>query len=300
MKIILATDGSVHSEFAARRLAEMRPPADSKVFVTYVVEPPQYWVTPAVPPPYHSELQKVQLELVEEAHEVADKSVRRTMEVLGSGLATDSIVGEGHASEEIVGIAEEKGADLVVVGSEGVTGARLFFLGSVSLNVLRYAHCSVLVTKPPVAGALTGVRKTLLATDGSDNAYAAAEFLSKFQLGDDAEINVLHVLPKLPLPSKAVPDQPTLVEFQKLRVEAAEQVLDETVSRLASGLKTNTLIREGDPANEVLKASTEIGADLVVVGSKGLSGIKMFLLGSVSRKVAKHAETSVLVVKQAE
>ena len=55
--------------------------------------------------------------------------------------------------------------------------------------------------------------------------------------------------------------------------------------------------REGDPADAILDVAEELGADLIVVGNKGMSGAKRFLLGSVPNKVSHHAPCSVLIVR---
>jgi nucleotide-binding universal stress UspA family protein len=72
--------------------------------------------------------------------------------------------------------------------------------------------------------------------------------------------------------------------------EAAEELEDE-------GVKIDTFAREGDPADAILDVAEEQGADLIVVGNKGMTGAKRFLLGSVPNKVSHHAPCSVLIVR---
>jgi nucleotide-binding universal stress UspA family protein len=72
--------------------------------------------------------------------------------------------------------------------------------------------------------------------------------------------------------------------------EAAEQVE-------AAGLPVRTYAREGDPADAILDVAEERGADLIVVGNKGMTGAKRFLLGSVPNKVSHHAPCSVLIIR---
>jgi len=67
----------------------------------------------------------------------------------------------------------------------------------------------------------------------------------------------------------------------------------------AAGIEAKLLLREGDPANEIVSAAQEGGYDLVVVGHRGLSPVRAFLLGSVSDRVVMHATCSVLVVRPA-
>jgi nucleotide-binding universal stress UspA family protein len=72
--------------------------------------------------------------------------------------------------------------------------------------------------------------------------------------------------------------------------EAAEWVEE-------AGLNVRTYAREGDPADAILDVAEERGADLIVVGNKGMTGAKRFLLGSVPNKVSHHAPCSVLIIR---
>jgi nucleotide-binding universal stress UspA family protein len=72
--------------------------------------------------------------------------------------------------------------------------------------------------------------------------------------------------------------------------EAAEQARD-------AGVNVNTYAREGDPADAILDVAEERGADLIVVGNKGMTGAKRFLLGSVPNKISHHAPCSVLIIR---
>jgi nucleotide-binding universal stress UspA family protein len=64
-----------------------------------------------------------------------------------------------------------------------------------------------------------------------------------------------------------------------------------------AGVPVGTYARQGDPADAVLDVAEELGADLIVVGNKGMTGAKRFLLGSVPNKVSHHAPCSVLIIR---
>jgi nucleotide-binding universal stress UspA family protein len=72
--------------------------------------------------------------------------------------------------------------------------------------------------------------------------------------------------------------------------DAAEQIR-------AAGVEVKTYAREGDPADAILDVAEERGAGLIVVGNKGMTGAKRFLLGSVPNKVSHHAPCSVLIIR---
>ena len=65
----------------------------------------------------------------------------------------------------------------------------------------------------------------------------------------------------------------------------------------AEGVRVETHAREGDPADAILDVAEEQGADLIVVGNKGMTGAKRFLLGSVPNKVSHHAPCSVMIIR---
>jgi nucleotide-binding universal stress UspA family protein len=80
--------------------------------------------------------------------------------------------------------------------------------------------------------------------------------------------------------------------------EVAEQVLAREAARAEqAGVQTDFSAREGDPAEAILEAAEDVGADLIVLGNKGMTGAMRFVLGSVPNKVSHHAHCSVLVVR---
>ena len=78
-------------------------------------------------------------------------------------------------------------------------------------------------------------------------------------------------------------------------VEATLKEAAESVER--AGVKVDTFAREGDAADAILDVAEEQNADLIVVGNKGMTGAKRFLLGSVPNKVSHHAPCSVLIIR---
>ena len=65
----------------------------------------------------------------------------------------------------------------------------------------------------------------------------------------------------------------------------------------AAGVAVEVFARQGDPADAILDVAEERGSDLIVVGNKGMTGAKRFLLGSVPNKVSHHAPCSVLIIR---
>ncbi len=82
--------------------------------------------------------------------------------------------------------------------------------------------------------------------------------------------------------------------------EDVEATLDEAAARIReAGVDVEVFARQGDPADAILDVAEERGSDLIVVGNKGMTGAKRFLLGSVPNKVSHHAPCSVLIIRTA-
>lgn len=192
------------------------------------------------------------------------------------------------------------------MGSRGLSGVRRFLLGSVSEGVLHSAPCSVLISRGPrKRGAQPSVKglRILLAVDESDHALVAARWLRALRLSA-AEVTILHVVGP---PGDGTSQLLTLTapKFREaaqamIRVtkERGRQVLERMRKLVAHrGLTAHPVLVEGHPAEEIIQAAQRTHADLVILGSRGMTGLKGAFLGSVSRKVARHAPCSVLVVK---
>ena len=80
--------------------------------------------------------------------------------------------------------------------------------------------------------------------------------------------------------------------------EVAESVLKRAAGdALSKGVEVETHARKGQPAEVIIDVANQVQADLIVVGGSGLTGIKRYLLGSVSSKVSEHAPCNVMIVR---
>jgi nucleotide-binding universal stress UspA family protein len=93
-------------------------------------------------------------------------------------------------------------------------------------------------------------------------------------------------------------DAPKDVQWQVNPREEVEGTLEEAAKQAEeAGVQVETHARQGDPADAILDVAEETKADLIVVGNKGMTGAKRFLLGSVPNKVSHHAPSSVLIIR---
>lgn len=224
-----------------------------------------------------------------------------------AGWAVTTEIRTGHAAAEIVAAAEEQEADLIVVGSHGLTGFQRFLLGSVSNQVLQSAGTSVLVVRkaeeecdgnhpgPPAADGHPW--RFLVCYDGSEPSNKAIDFCTRLNLDEVAAIELLTVLPMVRLFRQDIRQELNPVWQQKKEDEKAE--LEAAAARLEQhgATVTTALAEAGDVSHAILEASDELGADLIVLGHKGKGAIERFLMGSVTPRIAHHACISVLAIR---
>jgi nucleotide-binding universal stress UspA family protein len=139
--------------------------------------------------------------------------------------------------------------------------------------------------------------KILLATDGSREAELAGQTAADLAQKTDSELHVVHVLAS-PL---ATHDPSSFEPEVWARLEQREQTtLEDVVGKIESygGKVEGTHHTEGRPDAEIVALAEEIGAGLIVMGARGVGGIRRALTGSVSDSVIKHAHCPVLVVRE--
>lgn len=290
-KILLATDASPDAALAARAALDIARGAGSELHVVHV------WRT----------LRSsrfgayIRRELSREAGRLLDEQVEK-IEAAG-GAVSGKHLREGPKADEILDLAGELGADLVVIGARGQGALGRLLLGSVAEGIVYHARCPVLVVRggdpawPPA--------RVVVGDDGSEDARAAARLA--FGIGKLFEAGVLLV--------RAYPKQPEMDDEAAAldaggaageTVAEEEQGRDErALEERVAGLEKDTGVRPevstsfGNPAEAVL-AAADGGGDggersLVAVGHRGLGTLGRMRLGSISTKVLRAARGPVLV-----
>jgi nucleotide-binding universal stress UspA family protein len=140
-KILLATDGSEEAELAARTAIDLAESTGSELHVVYVERVPKFLDGPGTIGYDHLLYDKHE----EEAREVLRKLVWQVQ--VGGGAVAGAHLRMGGVADEVVGLAEELGVGLIVMGSRGHGGIRRALMGSVSDFVVRHAHCPVMIVR---------------------------------------------------------------------------------------------------------------------------------------------------------
>ena len=140
----------------------------------------------------------------------------------------------------------------------------------------------------------------VVGTDGSDTAAKAVAEATELARALGAKIELVCAYEpvageRLRVERREVPHD---LEWMVTPREDADATLGEAAEAIeAAGVPVRTYAREGDAADAILDVAEERGADLIVVGNKGMTGAKRFLLGSVPNKVSHHAPCSVLIIR---
>jgi nucleotide-binding universal stress UspA family protein len=137
--------------------------------------------------------------------------------------------------------------------------------------------------------------KILVAHDGSAHAGKALSEAGKLAGTLGATVKIVTVVPDLCLTE--VSDSECKLVTESLYSDAKNAMKKVTDDLATQGITAEIVIKDGHPAEKIIDAAREMGADLIVVGSHGKHGTKKFLLGSVSSKVVEHAPCHVLVIK---
>ena len=142
--------------------------------------------------------------------------------------------------------------------------------------------------------------RIVVGTDGSETAQRAVQEATELAKQTGASLDVVSAFD--PVPSSRLREErleaPSDIEHEVNPQEDVNAILAEAEGQVSgSGVKVRTFARKGEPADAILDVAEENNADLIVVGNKGMTGAKRFLLGSVPNKVSHHAPCSVLIIR---
>lgn len=286
--ILIAADGP-ELRSAILRAALFVSGSGSQVSVLHVATSPIDTVLAAEPPEEPCEISA--------ANDPVLDDVYRQIPV---ELRGQRIYREGNIDREILEVAREISADLLVIGthSRGWTGRLL--LGSTALHVLHHAPCPVLIAPRPVAASDSSVpesdKRILVAVDSDgEPSKAVAELASKLVAQGDARLAAIHVVPRVP---EFIPEYGIMVEgaLQPYLDRRGEQFLRSFPIHTPDGSAIHRMVKVGDPCDGILEAAHEWKAELIVLGVHGRTGIGRLFLGSTAERVIRHARGPVLCI----
>jgi nucleotide-binding universal stress UspA family protein len=222
------------------------------------------------------------------------KSIQTSRAARGGSVRT--VVAEGDPAGAIVDVASQAKADIIVMSSHGHTGLTRWLLGSVAEKVLRAAGCPVLVVRSQRA-----IQRVLITLDGSElsGQALAPAFETAAALG--ASVTLLRVVRELHTEELRGLDQFKTGLGQRLVQEIrddAEYYLRNVIEAFDGlGPQINHEVRSGPAANAILEYAENHAIDLIAMATHGRTGLRRWVYGSVTEKVLRAADYSMLVVR---
>jgi nucleotide-binding universal stress UspA family protein len=285
MKVLLAVDGSDNSYEAVRALKYFAR-ADELILL-HVLDVPNLTyprMVPEVARELYVDFEKV---MKEEGERLLERM--RSLLPMNSGPVTTQLV-VGSPSDVIAATAESFQADLVIMGARGLGPVKERLFGSVSHRVLATAPCAKLVVNGPVKS----LRQILLPLQGQADADAAIRFLTLKPFRDPVELVLITVLPTTTPPWPV--DSSAAEQLEHRALQSAKDFIDDVNGRIqAIGYQARGTAVLGSPSVTILEQADKLRPDLLLMGSRGRSGVTRFVLGSVSHAVLHQARYPVLV-----
>ena len=310
--ILLATDFSAHAAVAEQIAKCLALMDGAELWALTVLEPVEEPLDLAQEPPevpgwqWEKRVTGQQARLKAEKLRRLDKSVA---DLRAEGIVVHDMVREGDPDKQILAVAQEIQADVIVMGSHSRRTLWDVVMGSIAQRVAQKASCPVIIVshRPPHPGPETP-KHYLLATDFSPHAQLAERLaiaLAKTR-GEDKRLWVLTVIEPgedIPMPPGFVVDADEAIVLtleNELRAEVEARVnarLDEIVADAqVQGVTAEKLVHHGHPDKEILKAAIDIDADMIVMGSHSRQSLRDKLMGNTPAAVTKRAPCPVLVV----
>ena len=295
MRILVATDGSACADHARVLVGSVPWPAETMIrLVAAIEEGPALFGSPWIPA-VTPDADRYEEEAVDHLRGVLE---RGAVALAGPGRTVETVLLRASPAKAIVEEMREWAPDLTVLGSRGHGPVETTLLGSTSSAVVDHATSPVLIARGE------RVTRAILAEDGSLGARDGEALIIGWPLFAGVPVDVVSVVDvAAPWRTGIAPTMfgqamDVYADMITSAHETHEALAASTTARLrAAGVTAEMELREGDPATELVAAATESGTDLIVIGSRGHTGITRLVLGSVAHSILTHAHCSVLVVR---
>ncbi len=239
------------------------------------------------PPRYFTETQIEQLSRQEKEREQA---VERELETLAKSALDELVpykttVVEGHPTERILERAKQMSAGLIVMGSHGRTGVARLRLGSVAEDVVRSSSCPVLIVKSEQSPEqLPAIKNILCPINFTSLSQQSMVISSELAAAFGARLWVVHA-----------------TDHKEVKEEEVRQRICDWVPQEVRGrCEVSEVVRQGDPAEQIILAAREHLADLIVMGAQHRPFLEFTTLGTTTERVMRHTHASVLVIPAAK
>ncbi|GEM_PF-1124981 len=294
-KIVASLDLSDYSPEVLETASNLAAKFGSDLYLLHVLEkkvfPRELMGTFAQP----SELEEVYSSLSEYAQQELHKYSERAREVLGKEPTI--AVRQGHPVNQILEFLDETGADLIVIGYHRKVPGIIAELGAVTEKIARHSPAHVYIVKEEFK-----IKSVLAPIDFSERSKKSLEVAASISEKFGARLSLLYVLETPKIDRESLPDTlkwkvdkfiSTEGERERYQLEAWTKQLTEEGCCVVTSIFVDT----GEPVRKILEYAEDEEVDLIVMATRGLSGLKRVLMGSVTEKVIRKSRQSVLVVR---
>jgi nucleotide-binding universal stress UspA family protein len=218
--------------------------------------------------------------------------------VRGGAPQTDVVVRVGDPASEILQCAGDLRAECIVMGTQGLSGLKKMFFGSVTEHVLRRSSTPVLAVPPgePVAsadGLAERIGRVMAPVDFSDRSIDDVRVALALAKGLSVPLLVLHVVAGISGPA---PRRDALAAHDQTLLTSADTKMDALVAALGTGQPIETLVTTGSPADQIGAVAAERRVGLIVMGLVATPGLLGAPAGSVAYRVLSLATAPVLAL----
>jgi nucleotide-binding universal stress UspA family protein len=287
MRVLLYTDGLPAAEAATTWLERFGPATAEAVRVAAIAQSP-----PRAPLP-----SAIARSLGEAIHAAARRAAETACERLRARWPElSSVVAEGDPHEQVLRIAEEWRADLVVLGRTAGGSAPAPVLGSVARIAARHLECSVLI----VDRAPDTTATVVVGADSSPSVREAVHLLRQFHLPRQTRVLALGIVSGAWRQGIAVEDLPAEVidavrGMEQARAAEALARATRATADLVAAMAVEVRAAAGSPADLILSTARDSGAELLVLGDQGIEPVRRLALGSVAERMLVSAPCSLLI-----
>ncbi|HSB66179.1 MAG TPA: universal stress protein [Anaerolineales bacterium] len=297
-RILVPLDGSRLAEASLGAAAYLAKTLNLAVTLVHVIEH-------NAPEEIHGE---PHLTSEEDARVYLDEVARRAFP---AGVAVDPHV---HTSEvkdvaaSIVNHVQELKCDMVVMCTHGQGGLRSWLFGNIAQQVIRLGKTPVLLIEPRSSGEIPAFicQRLLVALDGNPDHEQGLPVAIDLARGCQADIHLVMVVPtrkelSMEQAATAMLLPGSTSALLDLTEAGAREYLSRHVSTLSSeGIQTTAEVRRGDPAKTIIRTARRVGADLIVLGTHGKTGMDAFWSGSLTPLVSSRSHLPLMLVPVTE